>query len=115
MMRMAYGVWRVAYWVAAAGAIMDKTTIYLTDELRRELDGYVRRTGKRQSDIVREALGEYLARERPELPRSIGIISDGTIGADSIEEWLDANWGREFEKRRRRYDEWVHEQKSDDV
>jgi Arc/MetJ-type ribon-helix-helix transcriptional regulator len=68
---------------------MQKTTIYLTDELRDALRRHVRRTGMRQSDVVREALGAYLATEDPGLPSSVGS-ADGPAGLDA------ANYEDEF-------------------
>ena len=51
---------------------MDKTTLYLTPDLRRRLRDASRRSGRRQSDVIRAALDAYLANDQPKLPASIG-------------------------------------------
>lgn len=71
---------------------MEKTTLYLPDDLRETLRRYVRRTGRRQSDVVREALASYLAHADPGLPSSIGSADNGTIDAARYEEELRAAW-----------------------
>ena len=80
---------------------VEKTTIYLPDELRAELAAYLRRSGRRQSDVVREALGSYLRQEQDavELPTSIGVAAEGTIDAASYEDELGAQWAAPEEPR----------------
>lgn len=71
---------------------MEKTTLYLTDELHAILRETARRTGRRQAEVVREALTEYLIdRPRPK-PRSIGLGSDAELSAADSEAWLEAQW-----------------------
>jgi Arc/MetJ-type ribon-helix-helix transcriptional regulator len=44
---------------------MVRTQIYLTEEQKRGLEQMAAATGKRQSDLIRTALDEYLAQQRP--------------------------------------------------
>jgi hypothetical protein len=56
------------------------------------LKRHVRRTGVRQSDVVREALNAYLADDDGGLPQSIGMVSDGGVDAAEHERWLRDAW-----------------------
>jgi hypothetical protein len=79
---------------------MDKTTLYLPNELKRELKAAARRLGRAQADIVREALEQYLEKQpRPWPPKSMGIISDGTLSGADSEDWLRENWIKELERK----------------
>lgn len=86
---LTYGVWRPPRYRGH----MEKTTIYLTDELRQALERHLRRTGRRQSDVVREALGVYLADRDPGLPTSIGVADDGSLDPADDERELVRAWG----------------------
>ena len=73
-------------------AQMSKTTLYLPVDLQQALRAEARRSGASQAELVREALETFLrGRERP-LPKSIGIVSDGTLQARDIEKWLRETW-----------------------
>ncbi len=77
---------------------MKRTTIFLTDELDRELQEVARRTRRRQAEIVREALSQYLrAQERP-WPRSVGMGSnpDPSVTSNNVKEWVQEQWQREL-------------------
>ena len=70
---------------------VDRTTVYLTPELRRGLKNLSRRTGKSQSDLIREAVGELIAKEpKAALPRFVGVLSDA--------KWDSVTWKREGRK-----------------
>ncbi len=71
---------------------MDKTTLYLTPELRRRLHEVARRTGRRQSDVIRSALDAYLGEGPVNRPRSIGAGEDGVLDAGDTEAWLRERW-----------------------
>jgi hypothetical protein len=81
----------MAYTLAMA---MGKTTLYLPSDLQRTLRETARRTGRRQADIVREALDLFLRQQHRPLPRSIGIGEDTELAARDSEAWLEAEWGR---------------------
>jgi predicted transcriptional regulator len=81
---------------------MEKTTMYLTEELQRDLKALAKRTGRPQADLIREALGEYIERSRTsKLPSWVGIAA---VGGDASTvkqelrpqylEHLDRKYGR---------------------
>ena len=71
---------------------MQKTTVYLTDEIHRSLKNFARRTGRSEAELVREALSSFLAQQSRPQPRSIGATADGRLAARDSEDWLKANW-----------------------
>jgi len=71
---------------------MNKTTLYLPDTTRRRLRELAKRTGRRQSDLVRQALERYLATESSPLPASVGSGDDAEVSGRESEDWLRANW-----------------------
>jgi predicted transcriptional regulator len=71
---------------------MHKTTLYLPDATRRRLREMARRTGRPQSDLVRQALEDYLGSEASPLPKSIGAGEDPELSGRNTEKWLRANW-----------------------
>lgn len=74
---------------------MEKTTLYLSGELQRSLRELARRTGRRQADLIREALTEYVGRVERPWPRSIGAAADGSLDAADGERWLRDEWERQ--------------------
>lgn len=71
---------------------MDKTTLYLTPELRRRLRDAARRSGRRQADVIRSALDAYLEAGRVDRPQSIGAGEDDALDAGDTEAWLRDRW-----------------------
>ena len=60
-----------------------RTQIYLTDEQRDSLGSQSARTGRPMSELIREALDEYLRRHRPERRQEVlrsvaGLWADRT-------------------------------------
>jgi predicted transcriptional regulator len=76
----------------AQNRVMDKTTLYLTPELRRRLRDAARRTGRRQADMIRSAIDAYLGEGNDTRPQSIGAGEDGDLGASETESWLRERW-----------------------
>lgn len=73
---------------------VERTTIFLPEELQRALREAARREGRPQSALVRDALSAYLERQpRPSL-RSLGLGEDEELAARDSEAWLDDAWGR---------------------
>lgn len=72
---------------------MDKTTLYLTPELRRRLRGVARRSSRRHADVTRSALDAYLDQAGANRPRFIGAGEDDTLDARDTEAWLRERWG----------------------
>jgi metal-responsive CopG/Arc/MetJ family transcriptional regulator len=73
---------------------MIKTTLYLPDDLQRELAEASRRLKRPQAELVREALRTYLAANGRPWPKSIGIVEDGTLDARDAKAWVREQWGR---------------------
>lgn len=74
---------------------MYKTSVYLTDDLRRGLERTARATGQSQAVLIRDALRWYLADRSAPWPESIGRHRSGeTFPARDDEEELAAHWGR---------------------
>lgn len=74
--------------------VMEKTTIYLSADLRRALREVARVEKKPQAEVLRKALEEYLGRMEDTLPHSLGLGEDeGLSGAES-EAWLMGEWER---------------------
>jgi Arc/MetJ-type ribon-helix-helix transcriptional regulator len=72
---------------------VQKTTVYLPEDIRRGLDGAARATGRSQADLIREALRTYLADRPPAWPESFGRHrSAGTFAARDDEAVLAARW-----------------------
>lgn len=68
---------------------MEKTTLYLSRELKTRLQAEARRGNASQAELVRQALERYLDQgERPR-PTSIGSSrSQGSLPAAESEAWL---------------------------
>ena len=79
---------------------MDKTTLYLPDELRRALRDAARRSGRAQADLVREALQRYLAEQPRPWPKSIGAASVGRVSARDSEDWIRKHWAEHLSDRK---------------
>jgi len=73
-----------------------RTTIYLPDDLKRQLEQAARREGRTEADVIREALADALAsreRPRPTVPLSDAGLGDPTI-AERVEELLVEGFGK---------------------
>jgi predicted transcriptional regulator len=71
---------------------MDKTTLYMPDDLHRGLQTAAKQSGRSQAELVREAVREYLSRmARPTLT-SIGSGEDPGLAGKDTEDWLDKEW-----------------------
>lgn len=71
---------------------MNKTTLYLPDELHRRIRDLSRRTGRPQAEVIRGALERYIEGEPSPLPRSIGVGEDDDLSGQDSEDWLRRNW-----------------------
>lgn len=73
--------------------VMERTTVYFDDDLRRELRDAARREGRAQAALIRDALEAYLrGRARPR-PASIGMLEDPALRAGEAKAWVQARWG----------------------
>jgi metal-responsive CopG/Arc/MetJ family transcriptional regulator len=74
---------------------LEKTTVYLPADIRRELAEVARRRRVSQAELIREALQNYLAeQERPAL-RSLGAANSDEITGRTVRAWLRDNWHRQ--------------------
>jgi predicted transcriptional regulator len=73
---------------------VERTTIYLPEELQRSLREVARRTGRPQAQLIREALAAYLETQPQPLMQSIGLGADDELTGRDSEAWLDEAWGR---------------------
>ncbi len=72
---------------------MEKTTVYLPEDVLRALRQAARREGQPQAALIRRALEEYLEKVgRPRL-RSVGAGEDRELAARDAESWLESEWG----------------------
>jgi predicted transcriptional regulator len=74
--------------------VMEKTTVYLPVDLQRALHDEGRRTRRAQADLIREAIGAYLAKRPRRIPRSVGIAADGKVSGRRSEPWIEREWSR---------------------
>jgi hypothetical protein len=75
---------------------MQKTTLYLPDELQRQLQEAARRMGRSQADLIREALETFLGTVQSPRARSIGIVDDPDLHGEDSEDWLRRAWGAKW-------------------
>jgi predicted transcriptional regulator len=60
---------------------VEKTTVYLDARAKRELEALAKRTGRPQAELLREALIEYIERQRrPSLPT---FVASAAVGGDA--------------------------------
>ena len=76
---------------------MRRTTVFLPDETAAALAEAARRLGRPQSELLREALEEYLPRHARPWPRSVGAGHHRIEGvtARNAKAWVRAEWDRE--------------------
>lgn len=73
---------------------MEKTTLYLPEQLQRELREAARRERRPQAELVREALQAYLGGRRRPRPRSIGMLEDRELRGEDAKRWIRERWSR---------------------
>jgi predicted DNA-binding protein len=81
---------------------MVRTQIYLTEEQKGNLTRLASTTGRRQSELIREAIDGFLAEHRPKdwkeaLETARGMWADRDDLDDFVRE-LRAGWGRRLER-----------------
>jgi Arc/MetJ-type ribon-helix-helix transcriptional regulator len=77
---------------------MVKTTIYLSEELKTYVENRARETGASEAEVIRTAIvllseAEPITRKRP---RSIGAGASDNVHGRNFDEWLAANWERDW-------------------
>jgi hypothetical protein len=73
---------------------MEKTTVYLPIALKSELKILAKRSKRTEAEMIREALADYVDQRRTPrpLPKSLGMVSDGSFEAADYEAYLDEHW-----------------------
>jgi len=74
--------------------MMRRTTVFLPDETAEALQEAARRLGRPQSELLREALEEYLPRHARPWPGSVGAGRHHIEGvtARNAKAWVRAEW-----------------------
>jgi predicted transcriptional regulator len=71
---------------------LEKTTVYLPAETRRQLAEVARRRNVTQAHLIREALEGFLgSQERPPW-RSVGAGHSHALTGRTARDWLQENW-----------------------
>jgi len=84
---------------------VDKTTVYLTRELRLRLESLARRERRPQAVLIREALSEYLDGRGSSMPSFVGSVSIPGTDAATFKREAREQWYRDMleeEERRAR-------------
>ena len=71
---------------------MQKTTIYLPDELATTISVAAKRTGTSKANLIRKAIVKYVETLEPPKLKSAGMISSGELQSDDVEDWLAKHW-----------------------
>lgn len=80
---------------------MEKTTVYLTEDLQGALKSVARRKKISEAQVIREALATYVAREIP-MPKSIGAMNEELapgVDASNVKQWIRENWAKDLEAK----------------
>lgn len=73
---------------------MERTTVFLPMDLRRKLADESRRRQQPQAVLIREALVQYLARNRAEQPKLVGAVTVEGVDAREAKSWVREEWRR---------------------
>jgi hypothetical protein len=71
---------------------MKKITSYIPEQLAVTASAAAKRKRSSEAALIREAITAYVAAVERPWPKTIGIVSDGSIQSDEIEDWINANW-----------------------
>lgn len=71
---------------------MQKTTIYLPEELHAQIKAASQREQRPQADVIRGVLQRHFEQQERPILRSVGIIKDSDLQSVDIEDWLTENW-----------------------
>lgn len=75
---------------------MEKTTLYLPDDLLAAYAAMSRRQRRPKAELMRDALREYAERHEHLLPDWVGMVeSDGEVNSSNVKEWLREHWNPE--------------------
>ena len=78
--------------------LTERTSLYLSVQTKRQLAQAAKRLGRSQTQLVNDALTEYLAYlEKPKFA-FIGAGADTVVTGRTSESWLRKNWRRPRKK-----------------
>jgi predicted transcriptional regulator len=81
---------RCHIWHVVSSDSVEKTTLYLPNDVQRRLRELSRQQRRSQAELIREAVAQYLAGQEQPWPKSIGAAeSDGAVPAARAREWID--------------------------
>lgn len=80
---------------------MEKTTLYLPEQLQRSLAALSRREKRSQAEIIREALDSYISSRSAVRPSSLASGSDDEVSGATSEAWLRENWNESKPRKRK--------------
>jgi Arc/MetJ-type ribon-helix-helix transcriptional regulator len=72
---------------------MKKTTVYLPEELKAELERVAGEAGRSEAELIREAIGRLLRESRPPKPRLPLFDSGDATLAERVDEELARGFG----------------------
>jgi Arc/MetJ-type ribon-helix-helix transcriptional regulator len=75
---------------------MTKTTIYLPDELKRQIEEAAERERRSEAEIIREALAKAMRERTPPKP-TVPLFEEG-LGDPTIAERVDELIGDDFDR-----------------
>ncbi|MDR0359681.1 MAG: ribbon-helix-helix protein, CopG family [bacterium] len=80
---------------------MQRTTIFVPDDLARRLRERARRAHRPQAELVREALARYLDEAPRPRPRSVGLGAsrDPDVTSENVKHLAREEWAREWAER----------------
>jgi muconolactone delta-isomerase len=67
---------------------MNRTTVYLPDDLKAELARVAAETGRREADLIREGIRLALARHVPPTPTIPILVSADPLFAERVDDHL---------------------------
>ncbi|MEX2238250.1 MAG: CopG family transcriptional regulator [Dehalococcoidia bacterium] len=81
---------------------MEKTTIYLPEDLKGRLRYLARRRNESEAQVVRDALVAWVttAEEDQPLPQWVGSINEELVpgvSSSNAKSWIRENWARDIE------------------
>jgi hypothetical protein len=65
---------------------MNKTTVYLPDDLKRQIEGVAAREGISEAEVIRRSLAATVGAERPKLHP--GVFESTDLSSERVEELL---------------------------
>lgn len=72
---------------------MRKTTLYLPDDLKIEIEAASKTERRSEAELMRDAIRQYVDQHRVERwPRSFGMASDGSFDPAEDEQYLKEHW-----------------------